>query len=73
LRLAKRIHPKRIRGAIAAGQITFGENKVQEAESKIDEVGREGIEWHLIGHLQSNKARKRYSSSMLSSRSIRSN
>jgi len=31
---------------------------VQEAESKIDEIGHEGIEWHLIGHLQSNKARK---------------
>ena len=54
-----KMHPsEKIRGAIAAGQFTFGENKVQEAESKIDEVGREGIEWHLIGHLQSNKARK---------------
>ena len=36
----------------------FGENKVQEAESKIAEIGREAAEWHLIGHLQSNKARK---------------
>jgi len=54
-----KMHPsEKIRGAIVAGQFTFGENKVQEAESKIDEVGREGIEWHLIGHLQSNKARK---------------
>ena len=36
----------------------FGENKVQEAEGKIAAVGREAAEWHLIGHLQSNKARK---------------
>ncbi|CAN5424038.1 YggS family pyridoxal phosphate-dependent enzyme [soil metagenome] len=43
--------------AIEAGAKTFGENKVQEAESKIEEIGREKVEWHLIGHLQSNKAR----------------
>src|SRR3954463_9380302 len=47
-----------IRKAISAGCITFGENKVQEADSKIAEVGRNAAEWHLIGHLQSNKARK---------------
>jgi len=47
-----------IREAQAAGISVFGENKVQEAESKITELGRDGIEWHLIGHLQSNKARK---------------
>lgn len=44
--------------AIAAGAFVFGENKVQEAEGKIAEIGRETVEWHLIGHLQSNKARK---------------
>lgn len=44
--------------AIAAGLTVFGENKVQEAEGKIIEIGREKAEWHLIGHLQSNKARK---------------
>ena len=44
--------------AISAGLHFFGENKVQEAEGKINAVGREGIEWHLIGHLQSNKARR---------------
>ena len=44
--------------AIEAGLSVFGENKVQEAESKIVEVGRTAAEWHLIGHLQSNKARK---------------
>jgi PLP dependent protein len=42
--------------AIGAGQTVFGENKVQEAGSKIADVGP--AEWHLIGHLQSNKARK---------------
>lgn len=47
-----------IREAIEAGITAFGENKVQEAESKIVEIGREMAEWHLIGHLQSNKARK---------------
>jgi PLP dependent protein len=44
--------------AMRAGVSVFGENKVQEAESKIGEVGRDKAEWHLIGHLQSNKARK---------------
>lgn len=43
---------------MAAGVTVFGENKVQEAEGKIVEVGRDAAEWHLIGHLQSNKARK---------------
>src|SRR6476619_6755742 len=52
-------HPaSMIRAAIEAGCKIFGENKVQEAESKIDEVGRHRAEGHLIGHLQSNKARK---------------
>jgi len=47
-----------VRAAIAAGAANFGENKVQEAEQKIPEVGRRAARWHLIGHLQSNKARK---------------
>ncbi|MFN0279530.1 MAG: YggS family pyridoxal phosphate-dependent enzyme [Pyrinomonadaceae bacterium] len=47
-----------LRDAIAAGVNVFGENKVQEAEGKIAEIGRDAAEWHLIGHLQSNKARK---------------
>jgi PLP dependent protein len=52
-------HPaETIREAVAAGQTVFGENKVQEAEGKIEEIGREAAEWHLIGHLQSNKARR---------------
>jgi len=47
-----------IREAMAAGLSIFGENKVQEGETKIPDVGRNAAEWHLIGHLQSNKARK---------------
>lgn len=50
--------PESVREAISAGVGIFGENKVQEAESKIDLVGRDSAEWHLIGHLQSNKARR---------------
>src|SRR3989442_3720857 len=44
--------------AISAGVADFGENRVQEAEAKIPEVGRDQARWHLIGHLQSNKARR---------------
>ena len=47
-----------IRDALNSGISVFGENKVQEAEGKIVEIGRTAAEWHLIGHLQSNKARK---------------
>jgi PLP dependent protein len=47
-----------LREALDAGVAIFGENKVQEAEGKIAEIGRDAAEWHLIGHLQSNKARK---------------
>ena len=47
-----------IRKALTDGLALFGENKVQEAESKIGEIGRDTAKWHLIGHLQSNKARK---------------
>lgn len=47
-----------VREAYAAGQRDFGENKVQEALQKIDAGADMEIGWHLIGHLQSNKARK---------------
>jgi pyridoxal phosphate enzyme (YggS family) len=54
-----KMHPASvIAEAISAGVNVFGENKVQEAEDKIVELGRGNAEWHLIGHLQSNKARK---------------
>jgi pyridoxal phosphate enzyme (YggS family) len=45
--------------AIAAGIRQFGENRVQEAEGKILHFrGFPGLEWHLVGHLQSNKTRR---------------
>jgi pyridoxal phosphate enzyme (YggS family) len=47
----------RIRQAMALGLRIFGENRVQEAIPKIDEIGTEAATWHLIGHLQSNKAK----------------
>lgn len=40
------------------GATDFGENRVQEAEGKIAEIGRENVRWHLVGHLQANKARR---------------
>jgi pyridoxal phosphate enzyme (YggS family) len=43
--------------ASAAGQRAFGENYVQEALDKMDALRDEGIEWHLVGPLQSNKTR----------------
>ena len=49
-----------IREAYDAGQRDFGENYVQEALAKIEELKQQGlndINWHFIGHLQSNKAR----------------
>ena len=42
----------------AAGQRAFGENYVQEALPKIHALQALGLEWHLIGHLQSNKAQE---------------
>jgi len=40
-----------------AGQRHFGENRVQEAVVKADELAAEDIQWHLVGHLQRNKVR----------------
>lgn len=47
-----------VRAAFAAGQVDFGENRVQEAFGKMDETSDLPVRWHLVGHLQSNKARK---------------
>jgi PLP dependent protein len=47
-----------VRAAADLGQIDFGENKVQEALPKMDQTADLSIRWHLVGHLQSNKARK---------------
>jgi len=47
-----------VRAAFAAGQVDFGENKVQEALQKMDATADLPLRWHLVGHLQSNKAKK---------------
>jgi PLP dependent protein len=47
-----------VRAAADCGQVDFGENKVQEALEKMDRTADLPLRWHLIGHLQSNKARK---------------
>lgn len=49
--------PEMIRAAFDAGLRDFGENRVQEAKTKIAELPGLGATWHLIGHLQTNKAR----------------
>ena len=47
-----------VRAVADAGQVDFGENKVQEALPKMDQTADLEVRWHLVGHLQSNKARK---------------
>jgi pyridoxal phosphate enzyme (YggS family) len=46
-----------VEAAFAAGQFVFGENTVQDARAKISRCVHPAIEWHFIGHLQSNKAK----------------
>jgi hypothetical protein len=47
-----------VRAAFDAGQVDFGENRVQEALEKIGATSDIPIAWHLVGHLQTNKARR---------------
>jgi len=49
--------PEAIEAAMATGQRLFGENMVQEALTKISHCASKSLEWHFIGHLQSNKVR----------------
>ena len=52
-------HPtETLRAALSLGMTDLGENRVQEAEEKIMELGRQATRWHLVGHLQANKARR---------------
>jgi PLP dependent protein len=52
-------HPSSaVKDLIELGATDIGENRVQEAESKISEVGHDEARWHLVGHLQANKARR---------------
>ena len=51
-----KFHPSdAIREAVEAGQVAFGENRPQEMEKKAVELADLGLEWHFIGHLQTNK------------------
>jgi len=52
--VTKGVPVARISAALAAGVELLGENRVQEAEAKV--VALPGARWHLVGHLQSNKA-----------------
>jgi pyridoxal phosphate enzyme (YggS family) len=56
--ISKTFSADHVRAAAAAGQVDFGENKVQEALQKMDATAQLALTWHLVGHLQSNKARK---------------
>src|SRR6185295_3090838 len=56
--VSKTFSADHVRAAADAGQIDFGENKVQEAIDKMDRTSDLPIRWHLVDHLQSNKANK---------------
>jgi pyridoxal phosphate enzyme (YggS family) len=56
--VSKTFGADRVRDAYAAGQREFGENKVQEGLQKSADTSDIPITWHLIGHLQSNKAKR---------------
>jgi pyridoxal phosphate enzyme (YggS family) len=59
--VSKTFPAEAVREAFAAGLRDFGENRVQEAESKVEalrDLRAQGLRWHLVGHLQANKARK---------------
>ncbi|HTY63634.1 MAG TPA: YggS family pyridoxal phosphate-dependent enzyme [Acidobacteriota bacterium] len=59
LAISKTVPADAILRAAEAGLKQFGENRVQEAEGKILSLGRTlRLEWHLVGHLQSNKAKR---------------
>jgi pyridoxal phosphate enzyme (YggS family) len=57
--VTKGFGPDAVAAALAAGLVDIGENRVQEALAKMEQVASRGMDarWHLIGHLQRNKAR----------------
>lgn len=57
LPVSKTFGPEVIRAAVALGQRRFGENRVQEIRDKAAALADCGIDWVVIGHLQTNKAR----------------
>jgi pyridoxal phosphate enzyme (YggS family) len=55
--VTKTVPPERVRQAFRIGLKAFGENRVQEAVAKIDALQDLDCEWHMVGHLQTNKVR----------------
>jgi pyridoxal phosphate enzyme (YggS family) len=55
--VSKTMGPERVREAVDAGLTLFGENRLQEAASKIEAL-RGDLTWHMVGHLQRNKVKK---------------
>ena len=55
--VSKTVEPQRIAEGLSAGQTVFGESKIQEARAKVPLVSQRA-HWHLVGHLQTNKARE---------------
>ena len=53
--VSKQVSSEKIISAYEAGAECFGENKIQEAVDKIENVKLQGLAWHFIGHLQKNK------------------
>jgi pyridoxal phosphate enzyme (YggS family) len=57
--VSKTVEPERVHRAYEAGIRNFGENRVQEFAEKVSDLKKlPGAAWHLIGHLQTNKAKK---------------
>jgi len=56
--VTKKVNVDDIQKAISCGLTLFGENRVQEAESKIQALSNEHLQWHFIGRLQGNKIPK---------------
>ena len=57
LAVSKTKPPEAVRAAVAAGQRAFGENHLQDAMTKVEALAGQGVSWHFIGAVQSNKTR----------------
>jgi pyridoxal phosphate enzyme (YggS family) len=55
--VSKTVDTERVQSAIGAGVTILGENYIQEARDKFNALYDQGVAWHFIGHLQSNKAK----------------
>ncbi|HLQ77571.1 MAG TPA: YggS family pyridoxal phosphate-dependent enzyme [Terriglobia bacterium] len=56
--VSKTVSAQKIRQAVECGALDFGENRLQEAQEKMDDLRPLGLTWHFIGHIQTNKAKK---------------